>query len=1102
MPDSQLKLQLLGPVEATIDGRPISLGPKKQRGLLAVLALHANETVSVDRLVDALWGDRPPATARKMVQLYISQLRRLLAEDSAQIFTRGGGYELRIDPTAVDVTSFERLVEEAAADRGLPNEAAQTALTLWQGAPLADVANEPFAAAEIRRLEELRLRAAELAIDDDLALGREQEALAKLERLIEDDPLRERFYAQRMLALYQAGRQAEALESYSAARRRLVEEAGVEPGSELRDLHARVLRQDPSLELPAERATARPVRTAVRRRPALPRQLGPRRLVWAAVAAAILATLVFGLTRLLGSDHLSGLAENSVGVIDPDAAKITSQYRLGSAPGAVAQGAGSIWVASPADGTVSRLYPEEDRVDVIDVGASPVGLAFGGGSLWVAGAEDGAIAQVDPSANRVVQRIPIGNGVSAVAAGYGGLWVATTLDGEVVRVDLGSGQVTKRVAVGGRPVALATGAGAVWVASEESGTVARIDPGSGEAVDAVAVGNAPTAVAVGPGGVWTANRDDGTVSRIDPAANRVTNTVPVGQTPIALAIRQDGVWVGAAEGEVVRLDPDSNQLSARVQTDSAPRALVDFDGAIWVTTVAPPTAHRGGTLRAASDTAQLDPALGAYDPDSLLVDRLVYDGLVGYKRAGGSAGAHLVGELATGVPNPVDGGRRYVFQLRSGIKFSDGGPLRATDVKESFERTVVLSPEVIAGLLESVVGVERCLQAGPRCDLSDGVVANDKAGTVTINLRRPDPQLLTKLQFVMVAPADTPLTPFRRDPPPGTGPYRVDQVVPERRALLSRNPYFEPAVRSERPAGFADRIELQMGENEGAQAEAVESGRLDVATVFAPASGATTALRTRIGTRLRSGSFAMTEYAWLNTNSPPFDDPRVRQALNLAVDRGRIVDLTGGSEAATPTCQLLPPGFPGYRPVCSFTVAPSPAGGWTGPDLARARQLIARSGAAGTPVELWTWPDRASAGRYLADVLTGLGLPADARVFGDIGQSLEAAQRPGERPQIGLNGWIADSPDSGLFLRTLIGCDGDFNLSGFCDPQIDAAIDRAEAGGAEGSSAWQRIEGQIADRAPVVPLTTRRYVVVTSERAGNVQFHPFYGVLLDQAWVE
>jgi peptide/nickel transport system substrate-binding protein len=290
--------------------------------------------------------------------------------------------------------------------------------------------------------------------------------------------------------------------------------------------------------------------------------------------------------------------------------------------------------------------------------------------------------------------------------------------------------------------------------------------------------------------------------------------------------------------------------------------------------------------------------------------------------------------------------------------------------------------------------------------------------------------------------------------------------------------------------------------DESDQAEEVERGRLDVATVFAPATGATAGLRTRIGARLRSGPFAMTEYAWLNTSVPPFDDPRVRQALNLAVDRARVVDLTGGTESADSTCQLLPPGLPGYRPVCSFTLAPSPAGAWTGADPARAQSLVARSGAQGTPIEVWTWPDRASVGRYLAEVLTGLGFPAHARVFKDLGEAIEAVERPGERPQIGLNGWIADSPDSATFLRVLIGCEGDFNLSNFCDPEIDRAIARAEAAETEGSSAWQRIERQIAQGAPVVPLTTRRYVVVTSSRTGNAQFHPIYGVLLDQAWVE
>jgi peptide/nickel transport system substrate-binding protein len=1100
MSDSQLKLQLLGPVEATIDGQPLSLGPKKQRSLLAVLALHANETVSVDRLVDALWGDRPPATAQKMVQLYVSQLRRLLAANSVQIVTLGRGYALRIDPSAVDAASFERLVEEAVRGRDAPNEAAHAALTLWQGAPLADVANEPFAAAEIRRLEELRLRAAELAIDDDLARGREQETLAKLERLIEEDPLRERFYAQRMLALYRAGRQAEALESYSAARRRLLEEAGVEPGSELRDLQARMLQQDPSLDRPAQLARTRPVPTTVRPHRAGARDFPGGRLIWAAAATALLAVAVFGLTRLLGSDHLSGLTEDSVGVIDSDEAKITSQYRLGTAPGAVAQGSGSIWVANPGEGTISRLHPEEDRVDTIDIGDSPTGLAFGDGSLWVAGSEEGALAQVDPAANRVVQRIRVGTGASAVAVGYGAIWVATAVDGEVVRIDLDTGHVTRRIAVGGRPVALATGAGAVWVASEEAGTVARIDPSTGEAVDGIAVGNGPAAVVVGLGAVWTANRDDGTVSRIDPVASRVTNTVPVGRQPFALATTEDALWVADAGGAVLRLDPESGQVRTRVGTGSAPAGVVDFDGEIWVTTVAPPTAHRGGTLRVGSPPTELDPALN-YNPDAFLVDRLAYEGLVGYRRLGGSAGTRLVGELATGVPEPVDQGRRYVFQLRSGIEYSDGSPLRATDVRASLERTLVVSPKGLAPPFDSIKGVDRCLATGPNCDLSDGVVANDGARTVTFILRQPDPALLETLKFLLITPADTPRTLLRDAPPPGTGPYRIDEVIPDHGAVLTRNPYFDAASQGGRAPGFADRIEVEMGDARE-QADAVEKDRLDVGTVFAPASGRTAGLRTRLGARVQSGAFAMTEYAWLNTKDPPFDDPGVRRALNLAVDRARVVDLTGGPDSADPTCQLLAPGLPGYRPVCSFTVSSSSAGAWSGPDSAQAGRLVAKSGARGTPVEVWTWPDRASVGRYLAEVLTGLGFPARTRVFEDLGESLIAVERPGAHPQIGLNGWIADSSDSAQFLRTLVGCQGDFNLSAFCDPAIDTAIDRADAAGAQGSAAWQRIERRIAEAAPVVPLTTRRYVLVTSSRAGNVQFDPIYGVLFEQIWVE
>ena len=221
-----MDVRLLGPVEATLDGRPIPLGATKQRAVLAMLALNANSTVSVDRLVDAVWGADPPPTAPKMVQLYVSQLRRLLAEGEARIVTQGRGYELRIADDAVDAIRFERLVERAEGLDGVADGAAREALSLWRGEALANIAREPFARAEIRRLEDLRLRAAELAIDADLAAGRHQEALARLERLIEEHPLRERLYAQRMLALYLSGRQADALSAYLEARRRLVEDVG------------------------------------------------------------------------------------------------------------------------------------------------------------------------------------------------------------------------------------------------------------------------------------------------------------------------------------------------------------------------------------------------------------------------------------------------------------------------------------------------------------------------------------------------------------------------------------------------------------------------------------------------------------------------------------------------------------------------------------------------------------------------------------------------------------------------------------------------------------------------------------------------------------
>jgi WD40 repeat protein/DNA-binding SARP family transcriptional activator len=236
-----MDVRVLGPLQASVDGRTVQLGGVKPRALLAMLALDAGSTVSTQRLIDGLWGDQPPATATKLVQVYVSQLRKTLAEcnGSAEIVTRGRGYSLRVPADAVDAERFERLIAD-----GRPREA----LALWQGPPLDDVADEPFAASEIRRLEELRLTALELAIERDLEAGRHREVVAQLDAIVAAEPLRERLHAQRMLALYRCGRQSDALAAYRQARAALVDAIGIEPGPELRRLHEGILRQDPALE--------------------------------------------------------------------------------------------------------------------------------------------------------------------------------------------------------------------------------------------------------------------------------------------------------------------------------------------------------------------------------------------------------------------------------------------------------------------------------------------------------------------------------------------------------------------------------------------------------------------------------------------------------------------------------------------------------------------------------------------------------------------------------------------------------------------------------------------------------------------------------------
>ena len=281
---TSIEFRILGSIEAVGDEGSLPLGAPKQRALLALLLLNANTVVSRDRLVDALWGAEPPNSAVSSLQVYVHGLRRALGGE--RIERHGTGYRLHLDPSALDLSRFERLVDRAAAAlaAGRAADAAEDlgrALDLWRGQPLADLASEPVHAAEAGQLEEQRLRAVDLLHDAELALGRHDELVPELERLIAAEPYREHARAQHALALYRSGRQADALAACRAARDLLVEELGVDPGPELQELERRILQHDPALAAPEAPA---PVRVQL---PTPPTPLVGRRLEVAAITALL-----------------------------------------------------------------------------------------------------------------------------------------------------------------------------------------------------------------------------------------------------------------------------------------------------------------------------------------------------------------------------------------------------------------------------------------------------------------------------------------------------------------------------------------------------------------------------------------------------------------------------------------------------------------------------------------------------------------------------------------------------------------------------------------------------------------------------------------------
>jgi YVTN family beta-propeller protein len=857
---------------------------------------------------------------------------------------------------------------------------------------------------------------------------------------------------------------------------------------------------------------------------AKPARMTRRRLAVAGAAALALLAGVVALVviRSTGDDYLAALEPNAIGTIDADAAAIASQVKLSSAPSAITHGDGFAWIASKDAGTVSRLDRKSGTIQTLTIGGSPGSMAYGAGSLWVTDTEERKLVQINPrtTGRAVVQRISVGNVPSAVAVGEGAVWVVNTIDGTVSRFDLNRGSVTDTIPVGAGPAGIAVGAGAVWVAIESAGTVLRIDAASRVPIQAVPVGNGPTGVAVGAGGVWVANSRDGTVSRIDPATNSVRATIPVGTNPSAVAADADAVWIAdSGESTINRIDPQSGDVTKTLTLGSRPSGLALAGGTVYATTVVPLAGHRGGVLRVASEPSACRCADPAFALGGNVADfndsALVYDGLVAYRRVGGPAGAALVPNLAARLPTLTDEGRTYSFQLRNGIRYSDGTPVRASDFRAAVERDLALNAYTA---LRGIVGAASCLsRPGKRCDLSAGIKADDGARAITIRLTQPDNEFLYKLALpeASVVPARAARLLRRSLSLPGTGPYRVASFDPKRQIRLVRNEHFRVWSADARPDGYPDEIRFQLSPSGEARLAAVEKGTADWVSLLDPSLTAERqrGLLTRYPERLHSDPSPTTFWLFLNTRVPPFDHLGVRRAVNYAIDRNALVDVTGG--LARTTCQILPPSLPGYRPYCPYTRNPNPAGTWTAPDFGKARALIAASGTAGMRVDLVTFDEPAprQVSRYVASVLRQLGYRASLRVFRKFEKSAAYMADSRKHAQLGPIGWTADTLAASNFFQPLFTCasfvpnsPANLNLAQFCDPGLDMKMKKAAALQAldpvRANELWADVDRALVDRAVALPWGSPPQRVLISERLGNYQSHPFWGTLFDQLWVK
>lgn len=524
--------------------------------------------------------------------------------------------------------------------------------------------------------------------------------------------------------------------------------------------------------------------------------------------------------------------------------------------------------------------------------------------------------------------------------------------------------------------------------------------------------------------------------------------------------------------------------------------------------------HRGGTIRllARAAAGTLDPHIN-YTLQYWNLYQPTYDGLVTFKKAVGEEGFTIVADIAEEIPAPENSGKTYVFKIRKGIKFSDGRELGVKDVVASFQRIFKVSSPTSGSFFSGIVGADKCLAEPANCTLEGGVVGDEAAGTVTINITQPDAEFFQKiaLPHAVILPADAPAKDAGTEIIPSTGPYMFTSYDPNKALVMERNPHFKVWSEEAQPDGYPDKVQYDFGLSEEAAVTAVQNGEADWVFDEIPADRLG-----EIGTKNKDQVHVTPLTAWwylpMNTRLAPFDNEKARQAVAYAIDRNAMVKIFGGPVLAAPVCQVLPPGFPGHEPYCPFTK--DPGAKWSAPDMEKAKKLVEESGTKGQKVTIIA-EDRAvskSIGVYLQSVLNELGYQTEVKPI-SANIQFTYIQNTNNKVQMSITQWYQDYPAASDFLYVLFGCesfhegsDSSVNIAGFCDKELNDKMKKALELGVEDQAAankmWTEIDKAVTDKAPAAALFTPKHLDFVSKRVGNFQFNSQYYWMVTQSWVQ